>query len=275
MNDLTIASSEADARAAEAVEAHHAQLSGALALRVQALAERARIGGDATSARDDLVVWARHELVPHALAEEKTLYAEAGRRPEARLLVEAMLAEHQVIVGLVDELAGARDPVTAALTGRALQAVFGVHLAKENDQVLPLLVAAPDISVADLLGGMHELLGGHGEHEHAEGGHREGTRTEGSRLEQPGHGHACGCGEADEPRPELDARAIPHAIRHATIFGALEAVAPGGSMVLVAPHDPLPLLAQLEGRDPGAFEVDYLERGPEAWRILLARRATA
>jgi uncharacterized protein (DUF2249 family) len=38
-------------------------------------------------------------------------------------------------------------------------------------------------------------------------------------------------------------------------------------MVLVAPHDPLPLLAQIESRSPGLFSVDYLERGPEAWRI--------
>ena len=70
-----------------------------------------------------------------------------------------------------------------------------------------------------------------------------------------------------------DARAIPHAIRHATIFGALDGVRPGKGLVLVAPHDPLPLLAQLEQREPGAFEVSYLERGPEAWRLALVRRA--
>ena len=32
----------------------------------------------------------------------------------------------------------------------------------------------------------------------------------------------CGCHEAHTELPELDARAIPHAIRHATIKGALE-----------------------------------------------------
>ncbi|WP_425490361.1 DUF2249 domain-containing protein [Nocardioides daedukensis] len=83
----------------------------------------------------------------------------------------------------------------------------------------------------------------------------------------------CGCGERDvSAHPELDARAVPHAIRHATVFGALDAVRPGRSMVLVAPHDPLPLLRQLEGRQPGVFEVDYLQRGPDAWRLLLTRR---
>lgn len=80
----------------------------------------------------------------------------------------------------------------------------------------------------------------------------------------------CTCGE-DHGTPELDARAIPHAIRHATIFGALSAVQPGGAMVLVAPHDPLPLLAQIAEREGDAIEVTYLERGPEAWRLRLAR----
>jgi len=42
-------------------------------------------------------------------------------------------------------------------------------------------------------------------------------------------------------------------------------------MVLIAPHDPLPLLKQIEQRSPGVFEVDYLEQGPEAWRLSFAR----
>ena len=45
---------------------------------------------------------------------------------------------------------------------------------------------------------------------------------------------ACGCHE-DHGEPELDARAIPLAIRHATIFGALSAIKPGGALILVAP----------------------------------------
>jgi uncharacterized protein (DUF2249 family) len=270
MNTVVIASHEADARAAEAVEQHHAQLAGALALKVESLAAVARAGRPLDrEVRADLVGWCRDELVPHALAEETTMYAAAAERPEARLLVEAMLAEHKVIIGLVDDLDRTTDAVDAAAVARALRAVFEVHLAKENDQVLPLLVGAPDVSVADLLGGMHELLGGHADEHGHEHGH-EHTAEGGCGSA----GHACTCGETDGPEhPELDARAIPHAIRHATIFGALDGVRPGKGLVLVAPHDPLPLLAQLEQRAPGAFEVSYLERGPEAWRLALVRRA--
>lgn len=265
MNDVTIASSEADAQAAEAVERHHAQMAGALAVKAESLSAAARAGrpADADEVRRDLVGWCRTELVPHALAEESTMYRAAGAMPEGRLLVEAMMVEHQRIIGLVDALETATDPVTSAALARALRELFEAHLAKENDQVLPLLVSSPAVSVADLLGGMHELLGGHDEHE-APVGDQGGCGSE---------GHACGCSEAEVPGyPELDARTIPHAIRHATIFGALDAVRAGNGLVLLAPHDPLPLLGQLEQRAPGAFAVDYLERGPETWRLQLVRQ---
>jgi uncharacterized protein (DUF2249 family) len=265
MNNVVLASNEADATAASAVEQHHAQMAGALAVRVEALLAAASRGDEvsAGAARADLVTWCEHELVPHAVAEEKAMYPAAQEKPEGRLLVDGMLAEHTVITGLARELGGPTDIVRAAATARALQVAFESHLAKENELVLPLLTAAPDVSVADLLGGMHELLGGNG---HA------APQPAGAEA----HGHSCGCGEVDGPGyPELDARAVPHAIRHATIFGALDAVRPGGGLVLVAPHDPLPLLRQIEQRSPGTFEVDYLERGPEAWRLSFVRRTTA
>ncbi len=83
--------------------------------------------------------------------------------------------------------------------------------------------------------------------------------------------HACGCGPDDHSDPVLDARTIPHAIRHGAVLGAWSAVRPGEAMVLVAPHDPIPLLAQMSQRDPTAIAVEYLERGPEAWRVRVAR----
>lgn len=88
----------------------------------------------------------------------------------------------------------------------------------------------------------------------------------------PAGRHTCSCGADETGLPVLDARTIPHAIRHAAIFGALEGLVPGRGLELVAPHDPLPLLAQLEERWPGGFEVSYLERGPDAWRVSLVRR---
>lgn len=83
-------------------------------------------------------------------------------------------------------------------------------------------------------------------------------------------GHGCQCGHHGE-EPVLRATEIPHAIRHGAIFGAVGQLQPGSSMILVAPHDPLPLLAQLEEREGGAIAVEYVERGPE-WKLRLTRR---
>ncbi|WP_029067869.1 DUF2249 domain-containing protein [Jonesia quinghaiensis] len=82
----------------------------------------------------------------------------------------------------------------------------------------------------------------------------------------------CACGDHDVvDYPELDTRVIPHAIRHATIFGALGSIVEGRGMVIVANHNPVPLLTQLEERAPGQFDVTYLEEGPEVYRVQFVR----
>ena len=222
--------------------------------------------GAVEKARGRLVGFCTGELLPHAVAEEGSLYPAAARDERARLLVEAMVAEHRVLEALVEEVRTVESPVRAAGAASALQALFAVHLTKENDVILPLVAADPNVSLSEVLGGMHELLG-HGGHEGHEG-HEAGAPESAG-----GCGGACSCGgdvEADES-PVLDVREVPHAIRHATVFGAVEAVGAGDSLILVAPHDPLPLLGQLEDRAPGAFSVTYEERGPQAWRLRLTR----
>ncbi|QMW67684.1 DUF2249 domain-containing protein [Mumia sp. ZJ1417] len=264
MSELVIASSEADAHAAEAIKQHHAALAGALSLRTEALLTAATRcdASAAEEARRDLVDWGRHELMPHALAEEQAMYPAAHATVEGHLLVEAMLGEHQVLSGLLREVADSDDLLRAAATATALRAVFDSHLTKENDLVVPLLAATPEVSLHDLLGGMHQLLGDAA----------ETSSTDALDLDSGCGGHTCSCGEVDGPGyPELDVRPVPHAIRHATIFGALESVQPGNGLTLIAPHDPLPLLDQVNQRWPGIFSVAYTERGPEAWRLNLVR----
>jgi uncharacterized protein (DUF2249 family) len=259
MSTVTIASSHADAEAAEQVEQHHAEMAGRLALLTSDVVTAAR-SAHASAALKALTSWLGDELVPHAAAEEQTLYPAAAQIAETRLLVEAMLAEHALIHRLVADLESAADPVEGAAVARALQTVFESHLAKENDQLIPTLVASPRFSVAEMLGGMHELLGGHEE------ATDERATSDGA--------HQCACGGHDEAGlPELDVRTIPHAIRHATISGALETVPVGSGLVLLAPHDPIPLLGQIGDRWPGEFDVEYLETGPDTWRLQLTRGA--
>jgi len=260
---LALASSGADAAAVVAVEQHHAELAGRLRAHVAAMLASAAAGGEPfAAARRGAASFAKGELAPHAAAEEQALYPAAGAQDRGRLLIDGMMAEHQAIGRLVDELATSTDPVRAAAAGYALQELFEVHLAKENELVLPLLAADPSTSLAQILEGMHELLGGHDDH----------SSEDSANAAPHGHGHgACGCGESDAGVPELDVRAVPHAIRHATVFGAFDAIPAGGSLLLIAPHDPLPLLSQLGDRAGGALTVSYEQRGPEAWRLLLTR----
>ena len=96
------------------------------------------------------------------------------------------------------------------------------------------------------------------------------TRAQIPLTETTGHASACGCGHEPDGAPELDVRPIPHAIRHATVFGALSAIPLGGSLVLVAPHDPKPLLAQIADRE-GPVTVTYLDEGPDFWRLRITR----
>ncbi|WP_166996658.1 DUF2249 domain-containing protein [Paramicrobacterium fandaimingii] len=89
------------------------------------------------------------------------------------------------------------------------------------------------------------------------------------------HDDGCACGEPDEALPELDVQTIPHAVRHAAIFGALESLAPRSGMIISATHNPFPLLAQLGRKHPDVFETSYLDEGPERWRIKIVRRPDA
>lgn len=82
---------------------------------------------------------------------------------------------------------------------------------------------------------------------------------------------SCACGAPNEALPELDVRVIPHAVRHAAIHGVVDSLAPGAAVVIVANHDPLPLLAQIEQRHGAAIGADYLESGPEVWKLKLER----
>lgn len=102
---------------------------------------------------------------------------------------------------------------------------------------------------------------------------------------------ACGCGgdcgdstnptssdsavtaEAEDGTPVLDARSIPHAVRHATVIGAYTSRPFGESLILVAPHDPQPLLKQLAARTEDRVTVAYEVSGPDAWRLRLTRHA--
>ena len=72
---------------------------------------------------------------------------------------------------------------------------------------------------------------------------------------------------------ELDVRKEVPARRHELIFETYGELAPGAGFVLVNDHDPKPLYYQFAAEHPDRFGWDYLEQGPEVWRVRIGRTA--
>ena len=73
----------------------------------------------------------------------------------------------------------------------------------------------------------------------------------------------------------LDVRSEPPARRHELIFDTYNGLRPGDAFVLVNDHDPKPLWYQFEAEHAGTYSWDYLEQGPEVWRVRIGRPAVA
>jgi uncharacterized protein (DUF2249 family) len=73
----------------------------------------------------------------------------------------------------------------------------------------------------------------------------------------------------------IDVRPEPPARRHTLIFETFDGLAPGDSFELVNDHDPKPLYYQFAAEQPGVFSWDYLERGPDVWRVRIGRIAAS
>lgn len=63
---------------------------------------------------------------------------------------------------------------------------------------------------------------------------------------------------------QFDVRGVAKRLRHAAIFGALEAMEQGEVMRFVNDHDPLPLLNQIMQRYDGQVQHHYVQNGPDA-----------
>lgn len=164
-----------DQQAIAAVEHHHAQMLTRLNHLTLALIDAVDSGKKPAEhdAHALLVEWCEIELIPHALAEESAIYERARSRPEAKLLVEGLLAEHRVITNTLEELRGAQG-IRAAALATAIERLFAQHLNKENTLLLPFIVSQPDLSLVESVEGLHEIIG----EAHPHGGEHLHTTTE-------------------------------------------------------------------------------------------------
>ena len=221
----------------DAITAHHAEMEAELRRRVDDLIAAVALGEPAQTAASAVIDYAHSTLLPHAAAEEESLYAAAARF-EPRL-VQSLVGEHATLRNLVSELAGAREPAGRAGNAGAIVELFASHAAKENDYVLPALLEGAPAELPDLMRSMHDAF---------------------ERQSRP------------RVAATLDVRGIPHAARHGQIFGRLESLAAGEALAVVNDHDPVPLRHQLDALWPGGFTWSYEDAGPELWRVLITRR---
>ena len=69
----------------------------------------------------------------------------------------------------------------------------------------------------------------------------------------------------------IDVRPMPPRERHPKIFGTWEDLPPGESILLVNDHDPVPLYYQFAAEHLGTFRWEYLEQGPDIFRVRISK----
>ena len=225
----------------DAMRNHHRELISTLQSQVDALlSERPEADPQA------LVTFLERELIPHAVGEERHLYAVVDRliqehgRPTATMSIDhreigdRTLKIRQTVQSLCSIDEAERPAVEATLRRLAgeIAAIFDLHLRKEEEVFLPLFERyLTEAEQRTILDGMHEVSN------------------------------------------ELDVRRIAPPERHRLIFETFENLGPGAFFVLVNDHDPRPLYYQFAAERPGTFTWDYQEQGPRVWRVRIGKAA--
>jgi uncharacterized protein (DUF2249 family) len=214
-------------------EAHERLRSGLAELTT---AQPVAEGAEPRSA--ELVDFCRHEVRRYLVAADGDLYAPASEDDETRLLADALRVGAAALNTRIDELAAA-DPVDAARLGVMIAAALDLHLRIEASVLLPALAGLPGVDPSLLAAGLRAYLAG-------------------EQVEQP---------------TVIDVRRIARGGRHPRVFARFAQLAPGEAFILVNSHDPKPLRREFEAIHRGSFRWDYLQTGPEEWRVRIGRVA--
>lgn len=223
---------------------HHRALANKLSNYVTYLTQ-----GSADTDPQKFAAFLKNELLPHAVGEETALYPRmdeilrAHGKPTATMSVD-----HEYISGYIEQIQlisnalerqapDAQTEMRARLMrlGLELQAIFEMHLAKEERIYLPLFEQHLSLQAQQqVLDAMHE-------------------------------------GGPAQVKESIDVRTILPAQRHPLIFQTFEALAPGEAFELVNDHNPKPLYYQFAAERAGEFTWDDLEQGPQVWRVRIGK----
>lgn len=75
----------------------------------------------------------------------------------------------------------------------------------------------------------------------------------------------------EKGRNILDVTTLAPHQKHATIFARIEALQPGESLTIHNDHDPVPLRYHLEAEYGPAYGWEYMEEGPDWWKVKITR----
>jgi uncharacterized protein (DUF2249 family) len=77
------------------------------------------------------------------------------------------------------------------------------------------------------------------------------------------------------PQTCIDVRVLPCEQRRELIFSTFDGLAAGKAMEIVNDHDIKPLQGVFENLVPGKFAWEYLQQGPDVWRVAITKLAPA
>ena len=150
---------ESPAKQIRQIVHHHAVLRRGLERRAGALCEAAENGVPFQRQLAILRVYLEEEILPHAKAEERTLYRAVATQARGSDLVRTLTAQHHALAYLAGRLRPGADGGEAAAVSEWIATLFAGHVAKENDLLLPAL-AGSGADLASLLADMHEPQAG-------------------------------------------------------------------------------------------------------------------
>jgi hypothetical protein len=133
----------------------HAVLRRGVERRAGALCEAAENGVPFQRQMAILRRYLEEKILPHAEAEERTLY-QAAAHASGSELVRELTGEHHTLAYLAGRLRPGADGAEAAKVSEWIATLFAGHVAKVNDLLLPAL-AGSGADLAALLADMHRL----------------------------------------------------------------------------------------------------------------------
>ena len=72
---------------------------------------------------------------------------------------------------------------------------------------------------------------------------------------------------------ELDIRPVPPREKHPVIFETFDSLINNETFQLINDHDPMPLYYQFQAERSGKFNWEYIEKGPQVWKVNITKTA--